>query len=73
MTKHHPFSIWFVIGILLNIYGLIILITSIYEYFVPPANPVVLNSLHTGIWWGALLLVMGIFYTIRFNPKKRKS
>jgi hypothetical protein len=73
MAKQHPFSIWFVIGLLLSVYGLIILITSVYEYFVPTAHPVVMNQLHAGIWWGALLIAMGIFYTIRFYPKKGKS
>jgi hypothetical protein len=71
MTKQHPFSIWFVIGLLLNVYGVMILGAGIYDYFNPPANPVVLNQLHAGIWWGVLLLAMGVFYTVRFMPKKK--
>lgn len=73
MTKQHPFKIWFVIGLLLNVYGLMILGAGIYNYFNPPAQLVVMNHLHAPIWWGALLLVMGIFYTIRFYPKKGKK
>jgi hypothetical protein len=70
MSKQHPFSIWFAIGLLLDVYGLMILGAGIYGYFNPPENPVVLNHLHTGIWWGCLLIVMGVFYTLRFKPKK---
>jgi hypothetical protein len=72
MTKHHPFSIWFVIGLLLDVYGLMILGAGIYQYINPPANPVVLQNLHTGIWWGLLLIVMGVFYSLKFRPKKEK-
>ena len=67
---HRPglISIWFFIGILLLIYGVLILGAGLYTYFVPPANPVVLANLHAGIWWGALLLVIGGLYTFRFKP-----
>jgi hypothetical protein len=73
MTKQNPFSIWFIIGLLLFLYGLMILGAGIYIYLYPPAHPVVLNHLHAGIWWGILLIVMGVFYTIRFKPKKDKT
>jgi hypothetical protein len=72
MTKHHPFSIWFAIGLLLNVYGLMIFGAGVYGNFNPPANPVVMQKLHTGIWWGLLLVGMGIFYTLKFRPKKEK-
>ena len=26
--------------------------------------------LHAGIWWGVVLLAIGLFYTIRFYPRK---
>ncbi|HTP79041.1 MAG TPA: hypothetical protein VMM57_01415 [Bacteroidota bacterium] len=73
MTEQHPFSVWFVIGLLLIIYGLMIMGAGVYDYFVPPANPVVMNELHAPIWWGGLLLVMGLFYSIKFTPKKQKK
>jgi len=73
MTKHHPFSIWFVIGLLLDVYGLMIFGAGLYAVLVPPANPVVMQNLHTGVWWGLLLIAMGIFYTLKFRPKKAKK
>jgi hypothetical protein len=43
---------------------------GIYELYVPPVHPPVLSNLHTGIWWGAFLLAIGLFYFIKFYPKK---
>jgi hypothetical protein len=65
-------SIWFFIGILVFAYGIVITAAGIYGVFVPPAHPVVLASLHAGVWWGALMLILGGFYVYRFSPKKEK-
>jgi hypothetical protein len=73
MTKQHPFSIWFVIGIQLDIYGLMIFGAGIYNYFAPSAQPVVMSHLHAAIWWGFLLVLMGVFYTLKFFPKKNRG
>ena len=26
---------------------------------------------HIGTWWGALLIVLGLFYSIAFRPQKK--
>jgi hypothetical protein len=70
-TKHF-IPIWLFIGILLLIYGVLILGSGIYDYYNPPANPRVLANLHPQIWWGAVVLVMGIVYTVTFRPGKQK-
>jgi hypothetical protein len=68
---HGSLSIWFFIGILLTCYGVLITGAGIYEYFFPPADStLVLANLHAGIWWGAILLVIGLVYFIKFFPKK---
>jgi hypothetical protein len=64
-------SIWFFIGVLLTAYGVLITASGLYELASPPAHPVVLAKLHAGIWWGAVLLVIGLVYTIRFFPRKQ--
>ena len=69
MHNHGSLSIWFFIGVLLTAYGLIITGTGLAEYSAPPAN-VVLSNLHAPVWWGAILLVIGLFYLIRFFPRK---
>jgi hypothetical protein len=63
-------SIWFFIGVLLTIYGVLITATGLFELASPPANPPVLANLHSGIWWGIVLLIVGLIYFIRFFPKK---
>ena len=69
---HRPgmISIWFFIGALLLVYGVLIFGAGVYELSTPPEHPVVLAQLHAGIWWGALLIVLGGFYTVRFRPRR---
>jgi hypothetical protein len=71
---HRPgmVSIWFLIGVLLLVYGALILGAGLYELAAPPKHPVVLANLHAGIWWGALLVALGAFYSIHFSPRKSK-
>ena len=69
MARHFV-SIWFFIGILLDIYGILILGSGIYDLVRPPEYSVQLANLHAGIWWGALLVLLGLIYTIKFSPKK---
>ncbi len=66
-------SIWFFIGLLLFAYGVLIFSAGIYDLFQPPAKPVVLAQLHAGIWWGLLLLALGLLYSIRFRPRKTQN
>jgi hypothetical protein len=63
-------SIWFFVGVLLLAYGVLIFGAGLWELFTPPERPVVLAELHAGVWWGALLLVLGGIYTVRFRPRK---
>jgi hypothetical protein len=65
---HHMIPVWFFVGVILLIYGVIILGTGIYEYSSPP--PTVLASTHPAVWWGALLTVIGGFYVYAYMPKK---
>ncbi len=71
MTEKHSISIWFFIGTLLLVYGVAIAIANIYEVFVPSAGPdVVLKELHFGVWWGFLLIALGLTYFIKFFPHR---
>jgi hypothetical protein len=63
--------IWFFIGALLGAYGLIILGTGIVRLIHPPAVQLALGHLHSDIWWGGLLLVIGTIYTVKYWPGKR--
>jgi len=72
MRPEGKYSIWYFIGILLLVYGVLIFATGIYEVFRPPARAVVLAHLRPAIWWGALLIVVGAFYTFRFSPSRTR-
>ncbi len=67
--QRHFISIWLFIGVLLLIYGVLILGSGIYNFFIPPARQTVLANLHAPIWWGALLTVLGAVYTVVFRPR----
>lgn len=70
MGKHF-IPIWFFIGSLLTIYGVLILGSGIYGLFVPPSNPVVMSHLHIEIWWGSGMLLLGLAYVVRFRPNRK--
>jgi hypothetical protein len=63
-------SIWFFIGVLLTLYGVTILSYGIWEFVTGTVPNVVLANLHAPIWWGAIMLVLGLFYSVRFRPDK---
>ncbi len=62
-------QIWFFSGILLLTYGVLITATGLWELVHPLANPPVLSDLHAPIWWGALMVAGGLFYTVKFRPR----
>jgi hypothetical protein len=65
-------SIWFFIGVSLAVNGALILAAGIYQLLNPPANPsVVLFHLHANVWWGAVLLAIGILYCVKFAPRRQ--
>ena len=57
-------------GISLLVNGVLVLGAGIYELLVPPAEPLVLASLHAPIWWGALMSVVGAAGTLKFAPRR---
>lgn len=70
MTGKHFISVWFFIGLILTIYGFLVLATGIYDLYFPLQNQVTMAQLHIGIWWGGGILFFGLIYLVRFRPKK---
>ena len=66
-------SIWFFIGVSLLFNGVLILAAGIYQYLQPPETPTVLFNLHAGIWWGALLTILGAIYCLLYRPSRTKT
>jgi hypothetical protein len=66
-------SIWFFIGVSLLFNGVLILAAGIYQYLQPPETPTVLFNLHAGIWWGAILTLLGAIYCLLYRPSRMKT
>lgn len=66
-------SIWFFTGLCLGVNGLLIFARGIYETIYPPENKVVLFDLHANVWWGGLLLILGVFFALRFSPARERE
>ena len=67
--KHHIIPVWYFVGLLLFIYGVLIFITGLVQWSNPPTE-VQLTQYHAGVWWGALLVVLGAVYLFLFRPEK---
>jgi len=64
--KHHIIPVWFFVGVLLLVYGVLIFISGLAEWSHPPST--VLAELHAPVWWGGLLIVLGGVYCWMFRP-----
>lgn len=69
--EEEAFSIWFLIGLLVGFYGILIFGAGIWEIVSPPAVPRVLANLHAAVWWGLLLMIFGACYAYFFRPHGR--
>ena len=71
--KPHHLSIWFLIGLQLALDGVLIGGAGIDGFLFPPPpeQQTVLGNLHCGIWWGALMLVLGLFYAVKYRPRNK--
>ncbi len=66
--------IWFFIGVLLLIYGGLICGYGVYEAATGSYPPLVqLTNLHTPIWWGGMLFLLGVFYVVKFRPGRNSE
>ena len=66
--KHEIIPVWFFVGVLLLVYGILIMGSGLAEWSHPPNT--VLSELHAPVWWGGLLILVGALYCIKFQPKR---
>jgi hypothetical protein len=64
----HLIPVWFFVGLLLAIYGVLILASGLAQ--LSHSFVTVLANLHAPIWWGAVLAAIGIAYCVAFRPKR---
>jgi hypothetical protein len=70
MEPEKQIPIWFFIGVILAIYGVLIVASGVYSLIVPPEHKMALQNLHPALWWGAIMVLVGAFYCVKFRPKK---
>ena len=66
--KHHIIPVWFFVGLLFVIYGVLIFGAGVLEWSNLPNT--VLAEAHAPVWWGALMVVLGGVYCAMFRPGK---
>ncbi|HKS72343.1 MAG TPA: hypothetical protein VJQ82_04045 [Terriglobales bacterium] len=66
--KHNIIPVWFFVGLVFSIYGILIFISGLAEWSHPPNT--VLSNLHAPVWWGAILIILGAGYLIKFRPRR---
>lgn len=62
--------IWYFVGLILTITGVIIVAAGIYNFMNPPAVPKILAETHPELWWGAIMIVVGAVYVWKNHNKK---
>ena len=67
--EHHMIPVWFFVGVLLFIYGILILIQGVMEWSHPPNT--VLSNLHPTVWWSFVLIILGGIFGVKHFPKKK--
>ena len=72
MKERESLSIWFFVGVTLAGNGFLIVLAGLYSLVVPPESKVVLYDLHADLWWGSVLLILGLVYVWKFAPRRAK-
>jgi hypothetical protein len=67
--EHHMIPVWFFVGVLLFIYGILILIQGISEWSHPPSTE--LSNLHPTVWWSFVLIILGGIFTWKHFPGRK--
>jgi hypothetical protein len=62
-------SVWFFIGCLLTVYGLLILSAGISSFSQESAQHA-MQRLHLPVWWGFVMTAMGVAYAVHFRPRR---
>ncbi len=68
-TEKKMRNIWYFVGWVLLIIGLLELAAGIYDLFYPANKNIRLTDLHANLWWGVLIVIVGIIYLFKNKDK----
>jgi hypothetical protein len=72
MKEHKTIvPVWLFVGIILLVYGVLILGTGVHEFANPPDT--VLANLRAPLWWGGFMAIVGAIYVYIFWPGRKKK
>ena len=69
-TDEHMLNIWFFVGFLLALYGIIITLAGVF-YIFKPHTEVQFYELNPSLWWGLIMLISGGIFL--FISRRNKS
>lgn len=64
--------IWYFVGLILFFMGIVIEVNGIYLLINPSADKKVLANIHPDVWWGGLMIIIGLIYILK-NRKVKVS
>jgi hypothetical protein len=64
--------IWYFVGLLLLVMGVLILAAGLYQLIRPPQQPTVLARLHPGIWWGGIMILGGVIFLFTSGNQRER-
>jgi len=62
--------IWYFVGLILFIMGLVIEVNGIYFLINPSADKQVLASIHPDVWWGGIMIIVGVIFILKNRKVK---
>lgn len=68
--ERSPLPIWFFIGLLLLVYGVLLLCSGIWQFSHPPQT--VLPQYHATFWGGVILTLVGGLYVVLYRPARQR-
>lgn len=63
-------TIWYFVGLILSVMGLIILVSGVYSIIYPSEHKTVFGEYHPDIWWGLIMTAAGVIYLITSRGKR---
>ena len=69
-AQREPLPIWFFVGVILLVYGVLVIIGGTQEQ----TRPTVLSETRPALWWGAIMCVFGgVFTAIGWHGRDKQA